>query len=75
MLCRRCRIEGDEPTRTEVRPSQVQPPHDWHRLIRLICDRCGAVLPPRDPAKDRLSIADQLERFGLGANTDPLLDP
>jgi hypothetical protein len=33
------------------------------------------VLPPRDPAKDRLSIADQLERFGLGANTDPLLDP
>jgi hypothetical protein len=53
----------------------MQPSHDWHRLVGLICDRCGTVLPPRDPARDQLSITDQLERFGLAADTEPLLDP
>lgn len=75
MRCSRCKVEGDRPTPSEGRPSQMQPSHDWHRLVRLICDRCGAVLPPEDPARDRLSISDQLERFGLAADTEPLLDP
>ncbi len=75
MRCTRCKAEGDGPTRSEVRPSQMQPSHDWHRLVGLICERCGTVLPPRDPARDQLSITDQLERFGLAADTEPLLDP
>lgn len=75
MLCKRCKVDGDGRTPAAIRPSHLQPSHDWQRLVRLICDRCGAVLPPRDTAGDRHSMSDQLERFGLGADTEPLLDP
>jgi hypothetical protein len=41
-------------------------------LRGLVCERCGTVLPTKDPAEVMLSKLTQLSRFGLGADDRPL---
>ncbi len=42
-------------------------------LRRLLCARCGALLPTEDPSEVMLAKLTQLSKFGLGADDRPLL--
>ncbi len=42
-------------------------------LRRLLCARCGALLPSEDPSEVMLAKLSQLSKFGLGADDRPLL--
>ncbi|MGH7506337.1 MAG: hypothetical protein ACRELX_11830 [Longimicrobiales bacterium] len=38
-----------------------------------MCSRCGALLPAIDPTDTMLRTMARLARFGLAAETDPIL--
>ena len=42
-------------------------------LRLLLCERCGVVLPARQPEEDLLRRLTQFARFGIGAGSGPLL--
>lgn len=73
MLCPHCQ------TRTPVEASALRTSLKFvlgsERLSRLVCDRCGAVLPLEDPTDRLLGKLSQLARFGLAAEARPLLVP
>lgn len=73
MLCLDCttRATGDRPPAEA--PSRLR--EDARRLRRLLCVRCGGVLPLTDAADGLLSKLAQLDSFGLGAFARPLLQP
>jgi hypothetical protein len=39
----------------------------------LLCERCGDLLPPRDPADRLLRSLSRLAAFGLAAGGSPIL--
>lgn len=58
-----------------ARPDLIEMTHEWNRLGRLICKRCGLVLPPLSCDSDDSSKSDQLARFGLRTDGDTILEP
>jgi hypothetical protein len=68
MLCSRCEQQGDR--RAAHRPIWAAP----ERLHRVLCRRCGAVLPAEDQGERLLDKLSQLARFGLVAEAT-LLTP
>lgn len=75
MLCSHCsEAERAAPSQlARLRPTRLDPA--WTRLTRLICHRCGAVLPGPRPDPDPSAKASQLARFGLRTDGDTLLEP
>ncbi len=71
MLCSRCEamLAGLSP-KAKRRFSRPAPRAS---LGALLCARCRAVLPPKDPEDAMLTKLSQLSRFGLGADDRPLL--
>ena len=56
-------------------PGVIGLTHEWKRLGRLICKRCGLILPPVRCDSDHSSKATQLARFGLRTDGDTILEP
>jgi len=75
MLCSRCQTDGGAVAAAAYRPGVVGLTHEWNRLGRLICRRCGQILPPVKPDLDHSSKATQLARFGLRTDRDTILEP
>lgn len=44
-----------------------------HSVRTLLCDRCGRVLPPVEPEEFLLKRLAQFARFGIGAESGPIL--
>lgn len=75
MLCSRC---SQASTVASAQASRLQVSgfdHEWIRLARLICERCGEILPDEAPNLDPSDKASQLERLGLRSDGDTLLEP
>ena len=43
------------------------------RLVKLLCERCGELLPPRDATERFLRSLSRLAGFGLAAGGSPIL--
>ena len=75
MLCPRCSISSTvAPVVIRRLPASLWD-HGWTRLGRLICERCGGILPVTSPDPDPSSKATQLARFGLRTDGHTLLEP
>lgn len=72
MLCSSCTQIQIAILRRTGRPV-LRAAWEEERLERLICARCGAVLPEQDSAEPLLDKLGQLSRFGLASGYRPLL--
>lgn len=72
MLCRQCEQEASRlgPGRRTLPARRIQ---GSERLTGLLCERCGAVLPASQADDHLLKRLAQLSRFGIGAESAPLL--
>lgn len=73
MLCDRCEKANTTPGSNQTTAGPLDP-QVASRLRDLLCERCGAVLPPTDPTETMLEKLSQLARFGLTAEGRPLLE-
>jgi len=73
MLCGNCQANARELTGRPApeRPSAVSA--GLEPLRTLLCEQCLALLPAVDSTDLLLRTLSQLARFGLGAQTRPLL--
>jgi hypothetical protein len=67
MLCPSCRSSERQRLFSPVARGVLQ------ELSVLLCERCGAVLPPLDETEALLAKLAQLSRFGLAAGAGPIL--
>jgi hypothetical protein len=71
MLCDQCQSLPVDAWRTSAR--RLPDIRGVERLMILLCERCGDLLPPRDPADRLLRSLSRLAAFGLAAGGSPIL--
>ena len=73
MLCTHCEGLVAELAR-QATPTPHARPRGRDLVHTLLCDRCGSVVLPPDPATSTGGKLSQLARFGLAAGAQPLLE-
>lgn len=70
MLCTTCKMLPDS---AKERGQSAHSLPGWERLREVMCEACGALLPPMSQTDRMLRRLSELARFGLAAGGQPIL--